>query len=226
MAKKKRGRPKKKAPLRKDLMMEIRKNMEEVNKRVQLIKKDQEDKGRKESDFVNTQYNKFRALTDTKSKNRIATGNLSRINKKGLNDILHQQRLFLDSKRSTLEGRAEIETKSRETFRKKGYDFNDKEWELVTDMLSNDLVSQLNQSRLLTSDQIVDIVKDHDPEKMKNFSNALETMNKKLKVHEMERHEVADMLVKVSSGDMVEDKDGNKYLAYTKDPTWIKYSIR
>lgn len=222
---KKRGRPKKKAPLRKDLMTEIRKNMEEVNKRVQVIKKDQKDRGRKESDFVNSQYNKFRALTDTKSKNRIATGNLSRINKKGLNDILHQQRLFLDSKRSTLEGRAEIESKSRDTFRKKGYDFNDKEWELMTDMMSNDLIQQLNQSRLLSSDQIVDIVADNDPEKMKNFSNALKTMKDELKIHEMEEHEVADMLVKVSSGDLVEDKDGNLQLAYTKDPTWIKYSI-
>lgn len=223
---KKRGRPKKKAPLRKDLMMEIRKNMEEVNKRVQVIKKDQKDRGRKESDFVNTQYDKFRALTDTKSKNRIATGNLSRINKKGLNDILHQQRLFLNSKRSTLEGRAEIEAKSRDTFRKKGYDFNDKEWELMTDMMSDDAVSQLKQSRLLTSDQIVDIVADNDPEKMKNFSNALKTMKDELKVHEMESHEVEDMLVKISSGDMIEDKDGNLQLAYTKDPTWIKYSIR
>lgn len=222
---KKRGRPKKKAPLRKDLMMEIRKNMEEVNKRVQVIKKDQKDRGRKESDFVNTQYDKFRALTDTKSKNRIATGNLSRINKKGLNDILHQQRLFLNSKRSTLEGRAEIETKSRDSFRKKGYDFDDKEWELVTDMLSDDSVSQLNQSRLLSSDQIVDIVKDHDVEKIKNFSEALNTMKEKLKVHEMESHEVADMLVKVSSGDMVRDKDDNLQLAYTLDPTWLKYSI-
>lgn len=222
---KKRGRPKKKAPLRKDLIIEIRKNMEEVNKRVSLIKKDQKDKGRQESNFVNSQYNKFRALTDTKSKNRIATGNLSRINKKGLNDILHQQRLFLGSKHSTLEGRAEIESKSRETFRKSGYDFNDKEWKLVTDMLSDDLIQQLNQSRLLPSDQIVDIVKDNDPEKMNNFSNALETMSDKLKVHEMESYEIADMLVKISSGDMVEDKDGNLQLAYTKDPTWIKYSI-
>lgn len=222
---KKRGRPKKKAPLRKDLMMEIRKNMEEVNKRVQLIKKDQESKGKKESDFVNSQYNKFRALTGTKSKNRIATGNLSRFNKKKLNDILHQQRLFLDSKRSTLEGRAEIESKSRDTFKKKGYNFNDKEWELVTDMLSNDLVSQLNQSRLLSSDQIVDIVKDYDVNKMKNFSNALETMNDKLKLHEMEEHEIADLLVKVSSGDMIRDDDGNLHLAYTIDPTWVKYSI-
>ena len=93
-------------------------------------------------------------------------------------------------------------------------------------MLSNDLVHQLNESKLLKSEQIVGMVKDHDIEKIKNFSKSLKTMKENLKVHEMESHEIADMMVKVSSGDMIEDKDGNLQLAYTKDPTWLKYAIK
>lgn len=75
-----------------EIRIEIRKKMEEINKRAEV--EFDEDSG---LDFLDEQREKFRELTHTKSVKKFATGNLSRMNRKQLTDILEQQKKFLKS---------------------------------------------------------------------------------------------------------------------------------
>ena len=98
--------PRMTGPTRAQLISEIRANFTEINIRASDIKREVEETGTP-SEFLSNQQNIFKALTNTVSRNKISTGNLSKFNKTRLNDILEQQRLFLNSKWSTAEGREE-----------------------------------------------------------------------------------------------------------------------
>lgn len=146
-------------PTRAQLISEIRENFTEINIRASDIKREVEETGIP-SEFLSNQRSIFKALTNTVSRNKISTGNLSRFNKTRLSDILEQQRLFLSSAWSTPEGREEIRQRQFRTFQQRVPNITEEEFDNIRAFFSssNDIYSELVESGLLTSDQIVDMI--------------------------------------------------------------------
>lgn len=151
--------PRTSGPTRAQLISEIRANFTEINIRASDIKREVEETGIR-SEFLSNQQSIFRALTNTVSRNKISTGNLSRFNKTRLSDILEQQRLFLNSKWSTPEGREEIRQRQFETFQQRVPNITEDEFDNIRAFFSrsNNIYAALVESGLLTSDQVVDMI--------------------------------------------------------------------
>lgn len=151
--------PRWEGPTRAQLISEIRANFTEINVRASEIKREVEETGIR-SEFLSNQQSIFRALTNTASKVKFSTGNLSRFNKTRLSDILEQQRLFLSSAWSTPEGREEIRQRQFETFQQRVPNITEEEFDNIRAFFSrgNDIYAALVESGLLTSDQIVDMI--------------------------------------------------------------------
>lgn len=147
-------------PSRAQLISEIRENFREINTRASEIRSEVEETGIR-SEFLSNQQSIFRALTNTASKVKFSTGNLSRFNKTRLNDILEQQRLFLRSKWSTPEGREEIRQRQFETFQQRVAGITEDEFDNIRAFFSrsNNIYAALIESGLLTSDQVVDMIR-------------------------------------------------------------------
>lgn len=152
--------PRWEGPTRAQLISEIRANFTEINIRASEIKREVEETGIR-SEFLSNQQSIFRALTNTVSRNKISTGNLSRFNKTRLNDILEQQRLFLHSQWSTPEGRAAIRQRQFETFQQRVPGITEEAFDNIRAFFSrsNNIYAALIESGLLTSDQVVDMIR-------------------------------------------------------------------
>ena len=146
-------------PTRAQLISEIRANFTEINIRASDIKREVEETGIP-SEFLSNQRSIFRALTNTVSRNKISTGNLSRFNKTRLSDILEQQRLFLSSAWSTPEGREEIRQRQFRTFQQRVPNITEEEFDNIRTFFASDnrIYSELVESGLLTSNQVVDML--------------------------------------------------------------------
>lgn len=146
-------------PSRAQLISEIRENFREINARAADIRSEVEETGIR-SEFLSNQQSIFRALTNTASKVKFSTGNLSRFNKTRLNDILEQQRLFLNSQWSTPEGRAAIRQRQFETFQQRVPGITEEAFDNVRGFFSeeNIVYSELVESGLLASSQAVDMM--------------------------------------------------------------------
>lgn len=146
-------------PSRAQLISEIRENFREINTRASEIRSEVEETGI-QSEFLSNQQSIFRALTNTASRVKFSTGNLSKFNKTRLNDILEQQRLFLNSQWSTPEGRAAIRQRQFETFQQRVPGITEEEFDNIRTFFShgNRIYAELVESGLLTSDQVVDMM--------------------------------------------------------------------
>lgn len=146
-------------PSRAQLISEIRENFREINTRASGIRSEVEETGIR-SEFLSNQQSIFRALTNTASKVKFSTGNLSRFNKTRLNDILEQQRLFLNSQWSTPEGRAAIRQRQFETFQQRVPGITEETFDNIRGFFSdeNRVYSELVESGLLASSQAVDMM--------------------------------------------------------------------
>lgn len=146
-------------PSRAQLISEIRENFREINIRAAEIRSEVEETGIR-SEFLSNQQSIFRALTNTVSKVKFSTGNLSRFNKGRLTDILAQQRLFLNSQWSTAEGRAAIRQRQFETFQQRVPGITEEEFENIRTFFSQEdrIYSELVESGLLSSNQVVDMM--------------------------------------------------------------------
>ena len=152
--------PRRTGPTRRELISEIRANFTEINIRASDIKREVEETGTP-SEFLSNQQNIFKALTNTVSRNKISTGNLSKFNKTRLNDILEQQRLFLNSKWSTAEGREEIRQKQFETLQSRVPNMTEEEFDNLRGFFGKNkdiIYSVLIEYGLISSDQVVDIM--------------------------------------------------------------------
>lgn len=146
-------------PSRAQLISEIRENFREINVRASEIRSEVEETGIR-SEFLSNQQSIFRALTNTASKVKFSTGNLSRFNKTRLNDILEQQRHFLNSQWSTPEGRAAIRQRQFETFQQRVPGITEEAFDNIRGFFSdeNRVYSELVESGLLASSQAVDMM--------------------------------------------------------------------
>lgn len=149
-------------PSRAQLISEIRENFREINTRASEIRSEVEETGIR-SEFLSNQQSIFRALTNTASKEKFSTGNLSRFNKTRLNDILEQQRLFLNSQWSTPEGRAAIRQRQFETLQQRVPNMTEEQFDNLRGFFGRNqdtIYASLIESGVLTSDQVVDMISD------------------------------------------------------------------
>lgn len=147
----------------KELAQLIRENMVEINARVKDLKEDELQTGIK-SEFLNNQLTALRAITKTKSKNKVATGNLSKFNKTRLQRILLQQKLFLGSKWSTKEGREEIFNQQLKTLQNTNPDLSAQDLRNFQSLMSsnNNILNSLLEQARISSDQLLEIAKNYD----------------------------------------------------------------
>lgn len=143
-----------KKTLKRDLIREVKNNFAEIN--IRYI----ESEGSEEGFFVG--YNeKFKALTKTKNTRKIATGNLSKMNKQQLQDILFTQEKFLSDKLSTETGRKYVQKIRKKNLEKKlKIKLSDKQYEKLGVLLDSDEVKQIIENNKLDSEQIVSLVKE------------------------------------------------------------------
>ena len=151
--------PRVSGPTRAQLISEIRANFAEINIRAFDIKREVEETGIP-SEFLSTQRSIFKSLTNTVSRNKISTGNLSRFNKTRLSDILEQQKLFLSSKWSTPEGREEIRQRQFETLQTRVPNLTEEQFDNMRGFFAkvDNIYDVFVESGLLTSDQVVDMI--------------------------------------------------------------------
>jgi len=106
---------------RAELSALIKTNIAEMNRRISELRKEGDAAANK---WVEKEYSKFKALTKTASKTKLATGLSRKVNGKTVNMkkadmviLLEQMEYFLASPWSTKEGREELIKKSYETFK-------------------------------------------------------------------------------------------------------------
>ena len=157
-----------------EIKKEIKRRFEMINNRFEALNNSNEDS----DDFLSVQRYKFKKLTKTKSKNKIATGNLSNMSYKQLDDILHQSSCFLYSKWSTIEGRKEIRQKQINSLKQGGYDLTEEQFDIFTRLMKNAALKNLLEQNVLDSDQVLQMVLSGN--RIGNITKALDIIGKEL----------------------------------------------
>ena len=99
---------------RKELMNIARYNTNLINESIKALK---EWDASETTDYIDEKTEMFAQLTNTKNVRKIATGNLSKFNKKKLKLLITRQKQYLGSKWSSPEGREEIFEKQYQTLK-------------------------------------------------------------------------------------------------------------
>lgn len=207
----------KKRQLRADMIREIRQNMQEVNRRVQEYKDEIKERNLRESDFLKTQYTLFRDLTNTKSKNRIATGNLSRMNKRDLGLLLQQQERFLKSPWSTKEGRHNIDIQRRATLRRKGWELTEDQYDAYVAMVTSDTAEKLRYLGTFSSNQMLTYVQDDESKFAQMFRDALDEIVLNLDFEKMSESEIHSVFEDIFYGELKTARESEIYKKYVKE---------
>lgn len=143
--------------------------IKEVRNNFALVNISFQESDGKEKNFYESYNEKFKALTNTKNVKKVATGNLSKMNVKKLNDILALQNQFLTSPLSSEKGRKEIEEKRYKAFKKSmNVSMSKEKYLKFIDLMNNDRVNQLIENSKLSSEQVIDLVKDFNGKKVEN----------------------------------------------------------
>lgn len=153
MAKRKKtvGRPNQQSK-RKALMDAIRTKVPEVDEKLRALFATGE-----ADDFVKAQRSKFRALSDTKSRKKMAIGNLSKMNMRQLHDYNHILDLTLKSKWMSEEGRNEIWQKQHDALLRRGYDLTREEHKTFAQIMNSREIQEMIESRTLDSWQVLEM---------------------------------------------------------------------
>lgn len=188
-------------PSRLELTELIRQNNREMNRRVLEIKEFLTDiEWEDASGFLKTQYEKFRILTNTKSKKRLATGNLSRMNKKKLADMIEHQNQFLSSKWSTKQGRLEAMEKARNTLaRQRGMNLTQKGYLAYTKLLSDETIGTILTEVHIDSDDIIKLERSLDVYAQEQLFNTFDYIGKNFDVSGLESLEVLNLAEIISN---------------------------
>lgn len=157
---------------KKDLQNLIRKDMKKINRSVDLLKKDVE-RDLAGTDFLENTLSQFRTATKTKSKDKIATGNLSRFSKKQLIDIANLQQSYLQNPRSTKKGRKAIFEKQYATLKKSDQSLTRNQLRNFQQLMAKqtDLLHDIASSRKLDSEQLIEISKAFSADQVVKFSD-------------------------------------------------------
>lgn len=148
---------------KKQLQNLVRTQMKKVNKSISLLEKEaaQQDIS---SQLLKETVTAFRKATGTKSKRKIATGNLSRFSKKRLIDIANLQRSYLENPRSTQKGRKAIFEKQYQTLKKTNPELTKKQLRNFQKVMAtrSESIEILKESKYLDSEQILEMSKRYE----------------------------------------------------------------
>lgn len=209
--------------LKKELIESIKKMNEVINERFKTLTEHLAKTG-EDTDFLDTQRKKFKLLSNTKSEKRIATGNLSRMNKTRLEDIERASKNFLKSEWSTISGRERINEKRKETFRQKGYNFTDNQYNTFIKVMGNKTFQELMEVNYYDSEQIMDNIITDDLDS-NDLLRTLDTLDEEVdlnKLSNLQGSEIRDLLEDMLTQRTEQDEDGNDILAYTNSDSYKK----
>ena len=209
--------------LKKELIESIKKMNKVINERFKILTEHLAKTG-EDTDFLDTQRKKFKLLSNTKSEKRIATGNLSRMNKTRLEDIERASKNFLYSEWSTISGRERINAKRKETFRQKGYNFTDKQYNTFIKVMKNKTFQELMEVNYYDSEQIMDNIITDDLDS-NDLLRTLDTLDEEVdlnKLSNLQGSEIRDLLEDMLTQRTEQDEDGNDILAYTNSDSYKK----
>lgn len=159
---------------KKQLQEYIRKEMKKVNRSIALLQRETET-NMSESAFLKQSLNQFRTATKTKSKRKVATGNLSRFSKKQLIDLANLQRQYLSNPRSTAKGRKAIFEKQFATLQKSQPEITRKQLKNFQKVMAekSEAISTIISARYLGSEQLIEISKKYTAEEIVDFSDKM-----------------------------------------------------
>lgn len=189
----------KKSSERKKIEKKIKTNMLIINKRIRRIHSETKFAGGSEK-FITTQKEIFYQLTGQKapSKNpykQLNTGNVSHMSNKSLQRILTQQNLFLNSKKSTLKGRNEINKKALKTLnsRSPGRNMTMKQYKKFTEILNSEAYEKIKADKdFYRPQELMDEVQDNL--NMKKFEQFIDMIITDPNYSNMSPDEVAERL--------------------------------
>ena len=202
--------------LKKEIIESIKKMNEVINERFRVLSEYLTKKG-EDTEFLDTQRKKFKLLTNTKSEKRIATGNLSRFNKTRLEDIERASKQFLYSEWSTISGRERIKQKRLETFRQRGYDLTETQYNTFIKVMNNKMFQELMAANNYDSEQVLDNIMTYNL-KSDDLLNTLNTLEQEINLNKLTNlsgAEIRDLIEDMLTKRTEQDKNGNEVLAYT-----------
>lgn len=209
--------------LKKELIESIKKMNEVINERFKTLTEHLAKTG-EDIDFLDTQRKKFKLLSNTKSEKRIATGNLSRMNKTRLEDIERASRNFLNSEWSTISGRERIKQKRLDTFRQRGYNFTETQYNTFIKVMNNKTFQELMETNNYDSEQVMENIITDDL-KSDDLINTLDTLEQEInlnKLNNLSGAEIRDLLEDMLTKRTEQDENGNEVLAYSLSDTYKK----
>ena len=186
--------------------------IKDMFKLINIRYKNFEQSGEVESNFFDNYRERFKALTKTKSQDKIATGNLSRMSYKQLDNIINTAESFLWSKFSTKEGRDEIKRKKVDSLRQGGYDLTEKQFDVFVSIMSNPSFKDLLEQKVLDSDQILEAVMDNN--NSSNLTKALDIIvdelndyTSKTNIYKADAYELKELLDVLMNDDDYQNSD-------------------
>lgn len=146
---------------KKELINIARYNTNLINESVKALK---EWDASQTTHYIEEKTAMFSQLTNTKNVRKIATGNLSKFNKRKLKLLITRQNQYLGSKWSSPEGREEIFEKSYKTLLNTHSDLTREQLKnfqrLMTDLPQ--IGNELKEQNYLPSNQLIEIAKNYD----------------------------------------------------------------
>lgn len=145
---------------RKELIHVARYNTKFVNERIKTLKEWDESET---INYIEEKTAMFAQLTNTKNIRKIATGNLSKFNKKKLKLLIIRQKQFLGSKWSSVEGRKEIFEKSYKTLLNTNPDLTRQQLKNFQHLMADlpQIGNELKEQNYLPSNQLIEIAKNY-----------------------------------------------------------------
>ena len=146
---------------RKELIHVARYNTKFINERIKTLKEWDESQT---IDYIEEKTAMFAQLTNTKNIRKIATGNLSKFNKKKLKLLITRQKQFLGSKWSSVEGRKEIFEKSYKTLVNTNPNLTRGQLKNFQQLMADmpQIGTELRERKYIPSNQLLDISKIHN----------------------------------------------------------------
>ena len=146
---------------KKELMNIARYNTNLINESIKALK---EWDASQTTDYIEEKTAMFAQLTNTKNVRKIATGNLSKFNKKKLKLLITRQKQYLGSKWSSVEGRKEIFEKSYKTLLNTHPDLTRQQLKNFQQLMSDlpQIGNELKEQNYLPSNQLIEIAKNYN----------------------------------------------------------------
>lgn len=134
--------------------------------------------------YINEKKQMFGVITGTKNKRKVASGNLSKFNKRKLKLIIVRQKQYLQSSWSSPEGREEIFEKQYQSLKNTYSDLSRENLKQFQKFMTKNegIASELMEQNYLPSNNILDLTRYYETDEI---INAISDMNGKINNREL-----------------------------------------